>query len=65
MTMTTNRVTVGPNGYWICSCGEAMFYLAPPGNGPRHMQCNNPRCGHYRIDYVEPSFEVAETCSHA
>lgn len=58
MTTTINRVRFGPNGYWLCSCGHTMLYLAQPEAGPRPMSCTNRECKHFDVPYQEPSFKA-------
>ena len=54
----TNRVSPGPNGYWNCSCGQAMMFVDHAGFGPRRMVCCNRDCPHFEVLYREPTFQA-------
>lgn len=42
---------------WICECGCLMPHWDGPV-APRRMACDNPKCQHFGIPYMEPQFEL-------
>jgi hypothetical protein len=56
----TNKVTIGQNGYFECSCGHTMLYIHSEPGTQRTMKCVNRACQHFDIPYKAPTFEVEQ-----